>query len=100
MSRSLAAQIVERDRRLAALSALAVAAGYRMSVRSLRGQIELIGYVVSLDRLHTDLAWLDEQGLVERDTAADQATLTDRGLDVVMGRAEAPGVKRPEPGEV
>ena len=92
-----AEKIAERDRRRAILAALMVAPSYMMQARALREQIFLVGYSVSLDRLATDCSWLAEQGLIE--WSNDVATLTDRGADVVLGRAQTPGVKRPEPGQ-
>jgi len=58
------------------------------------------GHKVSSDVLHTDLAWLDEQGLVvaQQTSACWIATLTSRGDDVASGRAQVPGVARPKPG--
>lgn len=89
---------LEVDRRRAVLAMLAISPGYRLPVRSVRGQLEILGYSVSLDRVATDCAWLAEQGLVEFD--ATVVTLTERGMDVVMGRVIQPGVRRPEPGEL
>lgn len=94
---STAEQIVERDRRRAVLAALMVAPAYMMPLRGLREQLALVGYAVSTDRLETDCAWLAEQGLI--DYAHQVATLGDRGADVVLGRAQVPGVQRPEPGQ-
>ncbi|SIQ95947.1 hypothetical protein SAMN05421829_108148 [Aromatoleum tolulyticum] len=93
-----AEQMVERDRRRAILVVLVMAPAYMMPARGLREQIGLVGYTVSLDRVATDCAWLAEQGLVEWKN--DVATLTDRGSDVATGRAQVPGVKRPEPGQL
>lgn len=90
-------QMVELDRRRAMLAALMVAPAYMMPARALREQINLVGYAVSLDRLVIDCAWLAEMGLVV--WSNDVATLTDRGADVVLGHAQVPGVKRPEPGQ-
>ncbi|ERS04618.1 hypothetical protein Q673_06200 [Marinobacter sp. EN3] len=58
------------------------------------------GHHVSKDQLHTDLAWLEEQGLVicQQPRAGWIATLTSRGADVAEGRARVPGVARPLPG--
>ncbi|WNL39837.1 ArsR family transcriptional regulator [Halomonas sp. PAMB 3232] len=55
---------------------------------------------VSRDRLHSDLAWLDEQGLVitQQPRAGWVITLTSRGDDVAAGLAQVPGVARPRPG--
>lgn len=94
----IAERMVETDRRRAILAALMVAPGYMMPSRALREQIGLVGYQVSHDRLLTDLAWLAEQGLAT--WSGEVASLTDRGADVVLGRAQVPGVKRPDPGQV
>src|SRR5690554_4711162 len=58
------------------------------------------GHHVSRDTLHTDLAWLEEQGLVicQQPRAGWIVTLTGRGADVAEGRARVPGVARPQPG--
>jgi len=57
------------------------------------------GFNPSRDRLRTELAWLEEQGLVENDDMGGLivATLTQRGADVATGRVTVPGVKRPNP---
>lgn len=94
---SAAEQLAERYRRQAILSAAFLAPGYSAPLRQLRSQIETCGYIVGIDRLRTDCAWLAEQGLGELN--GDTFRLTDRGADVVMGRVVAPGVHRPEPGE-
>lgn len=95
---SAAARIVEQDRRRAMLAVLLVAPAFKLPVRAVRQGVEVLGYALSLDLARTDLAWLAEQGLVDADD--EVATLTDRGRDVVMGRAAQPGVKSPEPGQI
>lgn len=54
---------------------------------------------VPRDRLHTDLAWLEEQSLVIVQTprAGRIVTLTSRGHDVATGLARVPGVAAPLP---
>jgi hypothetical protein len=88
------------DRRLTMLRGLQSAAQYRMNGLLLAGYCEAVGHVVSADRMVVDLAWLAEQGLVTllRSEGIEVATLTQRGLDVALGRAEVPGVQRPRPG--
>lgn len=91
-------------RRRALLYALAVAPGLRLPLAALRQQLELIGYVVSMDLLRTDAAWLAEQGLLRTDAAwldeqVPAVALTERGADVAQGRAQVPGLARPQPGE-
>lgn len=96
---STAQRIAEADRRRAILAALALAPAYTLPQRSLRAQVEAVGYAVSLDLLRADIAWLGELGLVDP-LELDHSRLTDRGLDIVLGRAQVPGVRRTEPGEL
>lgn len=55
------------------------------------------GFTPNRDRTRTELAWLEEQGLVRLETISGLAlaTLTERGSDVARGRAIVPGIKRP-----
>tara|TARA_R110001583_G_scaffold194468_1_gene365403 strand:- start:1734 stop:2033 length:300 start_codon:yes stop_codon:yes gene_type:complete len=55
---------------------------------------------VSRDKLHGDLAWLEEQGLVITQTPRIGwiVTLTSRGADCAEGLANVPGVAKPRPG--
>ena len=66
----------------------------------LHSMVERLGHVVSTDRIHTDLAWLKEQGLISVDDVATVlvAKLQARGEDAARGRVEVPGVKRPRAG--
>lgn len=93
-------QYQTEDRRLVLLRALEHAAQYTANNYLLRSYCEAVGHTVSSDRLQGDLAWLAEQGLIELRTEKQisVASLTERGLDVATGRAQVPGVKRPEPG--
>lgn len=94
------AEYETQDRRLVLLRALQHAAQYRTNALLLRRYCAAVGHTVSADRLEQDLAWLREQGLADIDKAESitVATLTQRGLDVATGSAEAPGVARPAPG--
>lgn len=87
------------DRRLVLLRGLQPAAQYRANAYLLRRFAESLGHSVSADRIEADLAWLCEQGLVDKTTAqgVTVATLTQRGLDVAKGDAQVPGVARPQP---
>lgn len=97
---STTARMVETDRRRAILAALIVAPGYTLARAALHRRIEAVGYIVSGDGLAIDLAWLaDEAGLVDL-LELDAVRLTDRGADIVLGRASVPGVARPSPGEI
>lgn len=88
------------DRRLVLLKGLENSAQYRANAFLLRRYCDAVGHVVGADRIEQDIAWLDEQGLVERSRANDVtlARLTERGLDVATGRTQVPGVQQPQPG--
>ncbi len=51
-----------------------------------------LGYKASDDLVGSDLAWLDEQGLIEQG-AGGRWSLTTRGRDVARGRAWHPGLR-------
>ena len=93
-------KMMEADRRLVVLRILAEVPGYELNSSVLQLALQGFGHNVSRDLIHTDIAWLSEQGLVShREIASVQvAMLTARGLDVSQGRATVPGVKRPGPG--
>lgn len=88
------------DRRLVVLRVLQSCADYTSNEFVLVESIGQFGHRVGADRLRTDLAWLEEQGLViaQRPSGVWVVTLTARGDDVASGRAMVPGVKRPRPG--
>lgn len=93
-------QTVTEDRRLSILLVLADSAGYSANQYLLQTAIgSIYGHSVSVDQTRTDLAWLQEQGLVTTTSTGDVmvATLTHRGVDAQAGRATVPGVKRPMP---
>lgn len=85
--------------RLAILLLLANDTGYDLNEHLLRDLLVTYGHNISRDRLHTELSWLAEQGLVKTDILGETwvAKLTGRGLEVAEGRAVVPGVKRPGP---
>lgn len=87
------------DRRLLILLALSQAAGYTLPVRLLQSFMGDKGQRASADQVRGDLAWLKEQGLLER-MDDEVATLNARGLDVAVDRARYPGVARPRPGDL
>jgi hypothetical protein len=92
--------VFTEDRRLSILLVLSDSPSYSANAFLLQTAVgSIYGHNVSLDVLRTDLAWLQEQGLVHTSTTADVvvATLTARGVDVAAGRAVQPGVKRPMP---
>lgn len=80
------------------LEALERSAGNVSNDWLLQGDLEAHGIAIGMDRLHTELAWLHEQGFIERE--GDAAMLTVRGLDIALGRADTPGVQRRPPGGI
>jgi len=92
-------RLLNEDRRLVILRLLTQDPGYRLNVYVLRPALDAMGHTVSHDKVETDLAWLQEQGLVrvEQASGITVGTLTPRGADVALGRTTVPGVKRPEP---
>lgn len=93
------AQAFDSRRRLSLLFALWVAPGYRLPHRAWRDALaEQYGIDAALRQVVEDGRWLAETGLVALDEVA--VTLTDAGFDVVLGRDQAAGVRRPDPGEI
>ncbi len=88
-------------RRLGVLRILSRRNQYTANEYSLSDELKgAYGHHVSRDRLHADLAWLEEQDLVitQQPRAGWLVTLTARGNDVATGAAQMPGVARPRPG--
>ena len=88
------------DRRLVVLRVLQECPNYTSNEFVLAEALGRFGHQVGADRLRTDLAWLEEQGLLiaQKPSGIWVVTLTARGDDVSAGRATVPGVKRPRPG--
>lgn len=90
-------EVTAADQRLIVLQALEEDPGYSHNEAVLRSVLGNFGHQISRDGLRTELAWLQEQGLI---TIADAggiqvARLTARGQDVATGAARVPGVARP-----
>lgn len=90
---------VHQDLRLVILRLLAEDSDYEANSSVLQMAVAEFGHNASRDAVHTQLAWLAEQGLltVTSIKTVQIAKLTARGLDVAQGRATVPGVKRPSP---
>ena len=89
------------DRRLLMLKALASENDYSISDMVLRNLLREYGHAESADTIRTDIAWLEEQGLVTTEKVGVMvvATVTERGKDIADGAACVPGIRRPRPGE-
>lgn len=93
-------EFLTEDRRLAVLRLLEGQSGYQANESVIHIALDHLGHNVSRDVVRGDLAWLEEQGLLTTETvlgAVMVATATQRGVDVALGRARHPGVKRPSP---
>lgn len=85
--------------RLAMLRVLEGAPACRANSSILHSAVQDLGLSASRDLVRTQIAWLDEQGLVTSAAAGDLVvvTLTERGLDVARGLVVVYGVARPTP---
>lgn len=94
------ADVLTADQRLVILGLLAEQIAYKANSSVLTLRMDQLGHAITRDRVRTLLGWLGEQGLVALDEPVAGiyvATLTERGADVVAGRAVVPGVARPAP---
>lgn len=89
--------VVAADQRLVMLQALEEDPGYSHNEHVLKSMLEAVGHGVSRDSLRTNLAWLEEQGLVHLTQVGTTAVakITGRGSDVARGATRVPGVARP-----
>ena len=89
---------IAEDLRAAVLGLLREA-GCEANDYILRRAVGELGHRPSRDQLRVELAWLAEQGLITTRRAGDftVARITSRGADVALGRADVPGVRRPDP---
>ncbi|MCG9755021.1 ArsR family transcriptional regulator [Shewanella insulae] len=93
--------IMKEHQRLVILRMLTEVAGFDLNESILQDGLIAYGLDISRDGLRTQLAWLEEQGLIrlEQLGGTQKAVLTSRGEDVATGRAVVPGIKRPRAGE-
>jgi len=96
------AEKVAESRRCCILRLLEGQAEYQANESVLQMALEQFGFAESRDKIRTDLAWLEEQGLLTtRDVGKNSivmvALLTTRGADAAKGRVTVPGVQRPGP---
>ena len=96
-SRPIVAQEIQRDRRLRVLLILTQAPAWLTNESVLKSVLPSMGHSVSSDLLRTELAWLQEQGLVDLMQTGDLyvARLSQRGQDVSRGAVQQPGVSPP-----
>jgi len=89
-------ELLEADRRLVILRSLTDVGG-EANESILNDCLDAFGHRVGRDQVRGQMAWLQEQGLVNIETVGTYmvASLTGRGQDVAEGRASHPGVKKP-----
>jgi Fe2+ or Zn2+ uptake regulation protein len=90
---------LNENARLNILRSLHEGSGYQAPDSILHEVLTKYGIHFSRDQVRTNLSWLQEQGLITINMLGSTyvATLTSRGADVALGRAQVPGIKRPEP---
>jgi len=92
------ANLMREDQRLVILRLLHESNSYTLNSSVLAAAMAHLGHEISRDQVKTHLAWLAEQELVfvnEVVPGVIVARLSERGQEVVVGRARVPGVKRP-----
>lgn len=88
---------LRKHRRLAILRHLEQVSGYTANASILRDVLNGVGVGSTFDQVTTELAWLQEVGMV---TVADHgdfviAEATRRGIEIARGEAVHPDIQRP-----
>lgn len=83
--------------RLSLLIVLARSPGYATNDSVLCDAIPLAGFRATRDQVRGEIAWLQEQGLVEVEALDDLLVVTAkrRGVEIATGLATHPEIKRP-----
>ena len=92
-------QLLTENVRLAILQVLEQDADYSHNQDILQMILQSLGHSISIDRIRTELRWLEEQDLITVDAIGDLlvAKLNQRGLDISKGRGKVDGIARPRP---
>lgn len=96
------AQHQQHDRRLRILQLLSKSSGYKANESLIVSGLHFYGHDDSGDLVRTELAWLEEQGLISIENVAGLSicAINARGIDVSQGRAAVPGIRKPGPEDV
>lgn len=91
--------LMTEHQRLVVLRLLNEVSGFELNESILQDGLARYGLTISRDALRTQLYWLAEQQYIKLETVGQTllASLTQRGLDVALGHAFVPGIKRPRP---
>lgn len=96
------ADVYREHLRIAVLRLLEQAPGHSANGSIIQEAVNRVGIKAGRDQIRTELAWLQEQGLISVEEVAPKlhvAELTQAGLDVATGQRTVPGIKRPAPGD-
>ncbi|MEW4983085.1 MAG: hypothetical protein AB1Y26_07620 [Cycloclasticus sp.] len=93
------AKIVSEDIRRRVLEILESDPDFSHNEGIIQQALGFVGHNISSDKLRTELAWLNEQGLISTQDVSGVviAKLTTRGEDIALNRGSAPGVARSRP---
>lgn len=88
---------LNEQQRILILQLLNEDSDYELNNQLLQKGLEMFGHNISLDKVNTEVAWLEEQGCVTTEGvgAMTLVTLTAKGIDVAMSRSHVPGIDRP-----
>lgn len=95
-------KLITEDRRLVILRLLNEQPDYSLNSSLMQSALFQFGHSVSRDVVRSDFAWLAEQQLLTVDQLSNElylAKINNRGVDVAVGLAIVPGIKRPGPGD-
>ena len=92
-------ETIAKEQRLLILQALQQDTDYRVNDIMLQAWLEEMGMNPSMDKLHTEMQWLEEQDMltIEHIKTMQIATITQRGLDLASGKSRNQGVARIKP---
>lgn len=92
--------LVSEHARIAILRFLEDAPRYTSNVSMLASALPRVGISHSRDQVVSEIAWLQEQALVETETSNGFTIVsaTARGVEVAQGIVKHPGVQRPRAG--
>lgn len=92
-------QLLTESVRLSILQLLEQDPDYSHNEQIIQMALQALGHSLSLDRVRTELRWLEEQGLLSVNDGGDLfvARLNQRGSDVAQGHARIDGIARVRP---
>ncbi|MCW8843358.1 MAG: hypothetical protein OQK00_08090 [Rhodobacteraceae bacterium] len=92
---------LRKHARIAILRILEGAPRYTSNASMMQTILPAVGISFTRAQIVTELAWLEEQGMVETEEHREGfvvATATVRGVEIAQGIATHPEIQRPRPG--